>query len=221
MMTQTRRPHVKFSLPEMINQRFGLWTVLGLAAKRFGQTRLSVRCDCGRERAITPSALRYGRTTGCPRCRNPKNLLRHGEYKSREYGVWEGMLRRTRSPSDRYYYNYGGRGIRVCERWAASFETFLQDMGRCPSDLHSIDRINNDGHYEPGNCRWATRSEQMRNTRSNRMVEHEGERLCVVEWAERFGLPAYVLYGRLRHYDWNMSRALAVGEHRPHLRRSA
>ncbi len=97
----------------------------------------------------------------------------------------------------KYYHRYGGRGIRVCERWQ-SFANFLADMGAAPSPQHTLDRFpNRDGDYEPGNCRWATRKEQSRNTCTNRLIEHDGETLCVAEWTARLGLSSSTIAKRL------------------------
>jgi hypothetical protein len=95
------------------------------------------------------------------------HFYRHGESRPRtaEYNCWHGMIGRCTRPSDTSWRKYGARGIKVCERWRRSFVDFLADMGRKPSPQHSIDRIDPNGHYEPGNCRWATASEQRRNTR--------------------------------------------------------
>lgn len=99
----------------------------------------------------------------------------HGMYKTPEYTAWESMIRRCHSSGWKRYADYGGRGIRVCDRWRSSFVAFYESIGPRPSALHSLDRIDNDGHYEPSNVRWATRAQQMRNRR-NTKVDEEGFR---------------------------------------------
>lgn len=105
------------------------------------------------------------------------------------------------------YFRYGGRGITVCDRWANSFEAFFVDMGCRPSAAHSLDRINNQGNYEPDNCRWATKKEQSRNQSTNNIIEFNGIRKSVAEWAEEFGLKADTIRKRLAH-GMSVSRAL-------------
>lgn len=115
------------------------------------------------------------------------------------YSVWQHMIGRCTNPNGgRSWANYGGRGIRVCERWRDSFEEFLSDMGPRPSSGHSIDRIDNDGNYEPGNCRWATLAEQARNRRGNLRITHNGETLCVRDWSVRTGIGETTLAYRLK-----------------------
>ncbi len=114
-----------------------------------------------------------------------------------EYTAWTNMRHRCTSPKWPRFDAYGGRGIRVCERWG-SYAAFLADMGRRPSPRHSLDRINNDGNYEPGNCRWATRSEQARNMRSNHLVIIDGESATLTEWSERSGVEVACIKGRIK-----------------------
>jgi hypothetical protein len=117
------------------------------------------------------------------------------------------MRERCFDPSVRQYPNYGGRGIVVCDRWRYSFENFKADMGQPPTREHSVDRIDNDGNYEPGNVRWATREEQMRNRSTAHHVEAFGERLTAAEWSERKGIPYATLLARLAK-GWPTEEAL-------------
>jgi hypothetical protein len=116
------------------------------------------------------------------------------------------MRRRCRNPKDRAYRNYGGRGIKVCDRWQ-TFENFLADMGEQPPNKE-IDRINNDGNYEPRNCRWATVKEQARNRRTNRFVTIKGETHTIVEWAEISGLSPERIRQRLVLQHWHPDKLL-------------
>lgn len=126
-----------------------------------------------------------------------KNRPKHSMLGTPEYQAWMGMKNRCRHPRCKAYPNYGGRGIRVCERWAADFSAFYADMGPRPSPLHSLDRIDSNGHYEPGNCRWATRAEQNRNTRANVVVSAWGRQQVVTDWAREVGIDPKVIKARI------------------------
>ena len=119
------------------------------------------------------------------------------------------MIQRCENPRVKEYRWYGARGVRVCDRWRKSFAAFRDDMGERPSPRHSLDRINMDGAYEKANCRWATPTQQNRNRRANRILEHAGVRLSVAEWAERLGVPARRIYCRLSK-GWSAERALTA-----------
>lgn len=123
------------------------------------------------------------------------------------YGTWSDIKKRCLYPKYKQYYLYGGRGIKICDRWLESFENFLEDMGERPSQKHSIERINNDGDYEPSNCRWATKKEQSRNKRNNRMITFEGKTLCIADWADLFNLNYATLLRRIKA-GWNINQAL-------------
>lgn len=122
------------------------------------------------------------------------------------YRMWRGMRMRCRLPSEGGRESYGGRGIKVCDRWESSFENFLADVGEKPLGC-TLDRIDNDGDYSPENCRWATPKQQHRNTQCNRMIEFNGETLCISEWAERLGTSAQTVHCRL-YRGWTVKDAL-------------
>lgn len=124
-----------------------------------------------------------------------------------EYRSWRMMIQRCHNSKHTHFSFYGGRGITVCQQWRNSFERFLADMGLRPSSKHSIERRDNNGNYEPENCRWATRKEQMRNMRRNRLVTFDGETMCLSEWTEKLRFPRNLLKYRL---DSGMSVEAAI-----------
>jgi hypothetical protein len=131
----------------------------------------------------------------------------HGLSKTQEYKSWNGLV--YRCEHDRSG-NYGARGIRVCRRWRNSFLAFLEDMWHAPSPLHSIDRIDVNGNYEPSNCRWATRTQQARNTRSNTYLTHDGHSLTIAEWSEVTGIKPATICTRIYNYGWPIPKALTL-----------
>lgn len=163
------------------------------------------KCDCGNEKRVRAAHLVSGliRSCGClsselSSARAPQLQISNtktGLSKSQTYSVWANMKGRCTNPQHQYFKYYGGRGIKVCERWH-QFEHFLADMGLKPPGM-TIDRINNDGDYEPGNCRWVTRTVQQNNRRVNRVIEHDGKSMTLTEWARANGIHRNTLEQRL------------------------
>jgi hypothetical protein len=131
--------------------------------------------------------------------KNTKEL--HKKSYSPEYRRWMAMKERCYNPKSRLYKNYGGRGIKVCDKWINSFSSFYEDLGPRPTNKYILDRINNDGNYEPGNCRWTTRRESDRNKTTTKYYEFEGKKLLLEDWSKLLNIKLSTLRNRL-HKGW-------------------
>jgi hypothetical protein len=201
-------------------QKFGRLLVLELAGKSKNRTyNWRCRCDCGEEIIVRGDQLRDGHTQSCG-CFNQEQReepKKHGHSingrKSKTYGALVGAKSRCYNSNNSYYPSYGGRGIKVCQRWLDEehgFENFLVDMGECPSEELSLDRINNDGNYEPENCRWATIEEQSNNKRTSHFVTYNGETKTLTQWCRILGIKRHTLDSRLRSPLWSVERAFTT-----------
>lgn len=164
---------------------------------------------CGARTERGENGRRQPKKTCSAACRKSiriSSATTHGASNTHIYMVWSAMRQRTTNPASKDWPLYGGRGIKVCERWLNSFESFVEDMGPRPRG-GMIDRIDNDGPYSPDNCRWAQPQAQMRNRRSTRLIEHDGQRRSLAEWSEVTGLSEKTIKSRLR-IGWSIERTL-------------
>lgn len=197
------------NVKELTGRVFGRWTVLGFLYCREKTAQWLCKCECETTMVISRHSLMDGHSRSCGCLQKELTAKRnatHGQSKLREYRCWKAIIHRCSSDGKNFAW-YKGRGITVCERWAKSFPAFFADMGEAPTKFHSIDRINNDGNYEPGNCRWATAKEQNRNKRNSKMVEIDGVRKCLAEWAELSKIRYGVVYDRIES-GWNYKDAI-------------
>jgi hypothetical protein len=196
---------------DLIGQRRGRLLVCELTGKRGREYLYLCKCDCGAHTTVVRASLTRRRSMSCGCLRldraRDRNIL-HGGNGTAEYRTWLAMKSRCNNQRAEKYSQYGGRGISICSRWT-SFTNFLEDMGPRPTGM-MIERIDNDGNYTPGNCRWATPAEQGRNKRNNRIITHDGRTMCMAAWAEEVGISYTVLRQRL-HRGWSIDRALGQG----------
>lgn len=195
-------PHRK---TDLIGQHFGKLTVVEFVKRdKHSNSFWKCKCDCGNFTVATKQNLRRGHTSSCGCLKSIPYHKTHGYAGSSTYISWLNIRSRCEDINNVNYCRYGGRGIVFCERWRL-FENFLNDMGEKPEGM-TVERIDNNGNYEPSNCRWATPKEQARNTRNNVLVSHNGITLCIAEWAEQLCIPYGRLQSRLKH-GWSIERA--------------
>lgn len=208
--------------------KFGRLTILSVYEESRDGFRkrymASCRCDCGNEVACEKYNLSTGNTTQCKPCAvaaRGQAKKAHGHsmaYKDKNplgyscYTRWQAIKRRCYSHSDSGYADYGGRGITVCQSWLDSYENFLADMGLPPTKDHQIDRVNNHGNYEPGNCRWVSRTENSRNRRNNRLISAFGKSQTLSQWEAETGIKRETIAMRItRGYSPEDALAQAGG----------
>jgi hypothetical protein len=162
------------------------------------------RCVCGTTKVVYGQDLKKGKVVSCG-CWNQEKRTKHGMSHTHVHKVWIAMRDRCRNPNNLAFKNYGGRGIKVCDRWD-SFSDFLADMGDRPEGF-DLDRIDNNGNYEPSNCRWLSRQKNLNNKRTNRFLELRGETHTIAEWSRITGLSWLTIRQRLR-YGWTVERTL-------------
>lgn len=198
---------------DLTNQKFNRLTVICDSGKRsHGAVLWNCKCDCGNIVDVKSRNLITGGTKSCgcllkEHNSSGKSGTTHGLSNSAEYSIWNAMIQRCYNCNTNSFNNYIARDIIVCDRWRHSFENFYADMGPRPSDQHSIDRMNNDGNYEPSNCRWATRTEQNNNTRSNVFYYYKDKEYTVLQLAVEFNIKLSTLKARLNR-GWSITDAI-------------
>lgn len=194
---------------DLNGRRFGRLTVVGLIS-HCGRMYWHCLCDCGKYKPHRTNTLMTGEVVSCGCFLSELTSSRswkHGLVGTRIHSAWDGMMERCHNIRGRDYANYGGRGISVCEKWR-NVENFLADMGHPPIGL-SIDRIDNNRGYEPGNCRWATGKEQSRNRRTNYIIVFNGESGCIAHWSEKTGIKSGVISARIKA-GWSVDKTMTT-----------
>lgn len=201
----------RYHFNDLTGRKFGRLTVVrrdGWIGKK-NYVAWLCRCECGQEVRKAGTLMVNGstRSCGCYHMEVIRRPWKHGGSETREYRIWGKMLERCKNPNADAFHRYGGRGIRVCDRWQ-EFEAFFADMGPLPSPKHEIDRIDNDGNYEPSNCRWVTHRENARNTSNTIKFQWNGEVVPLINLAESHGIKYGTLYCRVVVRGWPLERAL-------------
>ncbi|QHZ59820.1 HNH endonuclease [Alteromonas phage vB_AmeM_PT11-V22] len=175
-----------------------------------GVRKLDIICSCGNIQERLISNMRNRGTKGCNHCtvnHINKSKVTHGLSYHPLYKTYRGMIARCYHGNHPSYHRYGGRGIKVCDRWLESFENFLKDVGEKPDNTYSLDRKDNEGDYEPTNCRWATQKQQCNNFSANHIVKYEGTRYTLSELADKIGVKQNTLTYRLKR-GWSLREAV-------------
>lgn len=190
--------------PTLNGYSFGKLTVLHETGRtsKSGCRYWECICECGKRRSVAGMDLVNMKYTSCGRCN-----YKYKEVDS-EYNVWSAMMQRCYNENNPSYHNYGGRGIKVCERWH-NYSSFIKDIGNRPKG-GTLDRINNNGNYEPKNCRWVDMKTQQNNRRNNRIIVHNGKEYTVSELARIYGVEREILFDRVLKYGWSVEDAIST-----------
>lgn len=196
---------------DLSGQRFGRLTVIRRAEGEYPRPYYECICDCGNKIVVEGKRLTSSNTRSCG-CLHRQQLVernyKHGERYTRLYKTWLSMKQRCSVHRDKYK-QWEGRGIKVCEEWNNSFLSFKEwAEANGYNDTLTIDRIDVNGNYEPTNCRWITKAEQQFNKTNTRYFEYKGQKKCLAEWAEIFGMNKPTLYNRVYNLGWSIDKAL-------------
>ena len=186
---------------DIIGKRFNQLTVLAFDGIKDQRKQYRCRCDCGNITVTYPRYLKSGHTKSCG-CIKKHNNRKHGMSQTKLYYRYHNMKDRCYKSSHPGYKDYGGRGIYICDRWLKSFNNFMDDMGDIPFKGATIDRINNDGPYSPGNCQWSDIITQANNRRSNKLIYINGKIETLAQWLRFYNTPRHNYDERVRALGW-------------------
>lgn len=203
----------KERLIDLTGQRFGRLKVINRYKSLNGYTRWLCQCDCGEKTIVHSDSLKSGNTKSCG-CISKENKLSYGTHKMSKtpiFHVWNTMKQRCNNPNSTSFYRYGGRGISVCREWEEDFTAFYNwSMANGYKNGLTIDRIDNDGDYEPSNCRWATLIEQANNKGNNVFYELNGEVKTLSQWCMEYNMTYSTVYQRIRKLNYSIEKALTT-----------
>lgn len=216
------------SVKDLSGSRYGSLLVLSFAGWYHTQSQRyscwNCQCSCGREKVIRGSDVTSGRIVSCGCHKDSSSKVRlttHGhcpnKVDTKEHRAWVSMKQRCLNPKDFAYHNYGGRGICIHHDWINSFSSFLSHIGLAPTPEHSLDRIDSNGNYEPGNVRWATRHQQCRNRRTNVILTHDGRSMTMQDWSNETGIAPQTMRVRLDR-GWSHSECVTIPPRQGRLR---
>lgn len=201
--------------------RYGKLVAIRYVYTKNRKTYWEFMCDCGKTKIIQRNTVTDGSVKSCGCLFKTRN----GKSNSRKYSIWKGIIDRCYNKNNKHYYNYGGRGIKVCDEWkdkTYGFENFLEWIEKDGNynDILTLDRINNDGDYSPYNCRWATRIDQNNNKRVNRIVEYKGKKYTISNLAREYNMDRRLLDARINH-GWSIEDAVDIPKMKPGQKRVA
>lgn len=211
------------SLGDLVGKRFGRWTVLKYANNDKKIKRWHCLCDCGNEKIVIQQGLVRGLSTscGCKRKETLNKLKKHGMVNTKFYEKWKSMKLRCLCKTIKAYPNYGGRGIRLSEKWIEfngfkedMYDSFLEHLKEFGNMQTTLDRIDNNGNYCKENCRWATRKEQQYNRRITKLIEYNGEKLTITKWGKKLGIDHVLIYRRLKRGKLPLEKVFSSKKYR-------
>lgn len=198
--------------PNLVGKKFSRLTVLSFSHVAKSKAYWLCQCDCGNTLATSTTQMTSGNTSSCGclrRERSRASVVTHGMSGTKEHRAWKSMHTRCYNTNSPHYHRYGGRGIKVWEGWRHDFAAFYEHIGPCSDPNYTLDRIDNDKDYEPGNVRWASETEQANNRSNNRNLAHNGKTQTIGKWADEIGISEATLRDRLSG-NWTVGDAVST-----------